>query len=85
MSVIELRESELDKFLTRQRDRHVEALQEALARKLKHTHDDAEAAIDYARKLIAEGADVSDALVEMQLMANTLLLMVGVLKLEAGR
>jgi hypothetical protein len=74
---------DLDHVLARHRDRYVEVLRESLARKLDHANDDAEAAQDYCRKLIREGADITEDLKELECLGNAVLLVALMLRREA--
>lgn len=70
--------------MERDRNRTLDVYRENFRRYLKHMHDDAEHMQDYARRLIREGADVSEELKELEIMGNAALLVAALLTREAN-
>ena len=75
----------LDKILAKPTRTITDIQREAFRRKLKHIADDTEQATDYCRRLMREGADVSEELKELAQTGNGLALVAGILKLETER
>lgn len=75
----------LEHLFALHRDLDIERLEEGLARNISHMHDAGERAIEYCKKLMAEGADVSEELKEMKALGLSFALMTETIKLEASR
>ncbi len=68
-----------------QRRQHMEDIRrDAFKRRLKAIADEVEEANAHCRALICSGADVSKELLELETIANGLLLVAGILRLKAN-
>ena len=75
----------LEHLFAQHRDLDIERLEEGLARNISHMHDAGERAIEYCKKLMAEGADVSEEWKQMEALGHSLVLMVAFLRKEASK
>lgn len=82
LSFVDRLPDRIDEIRSR-REHYADIVHEGLRQKLKHLHDDAEQAIDYARDAIRAGRSVSEELKEMQALALSLQLVVEMLSREA--
>jgi hypothetical protein len=74
----------MDEILAR-RDHYAEVLREGFRQKLKHLQNDGEQSIDYARHLIRADADVTEELKELDVFANSLLLVLALMRREIAK
>jgi len=65
-------------------DRYEQIRREGLRLKMKHMHNDAERALEYARDMHRAGNDIAEELKEFVAFANSLLLVVGLLERNGG-